>query len=322
MYVQEKGVFMRRRTLLSATATGSLLMATGVPTAAAATPQRLPGFRHGYATVNGVRLHYVDGGHGDPVVLLPGWPRTWWEFHKIMPALAANRRVIAVDLRGMGESAKPATGYDKKTMAADIAALIARLGLGRADVIGSDIGSMVAFSLAANHPDRVRRLVMIDVMHPQEGLNQLTLLPQPGQFHLWWFAFNQVAGVPEQLLAGRARVLVDHLCDLMLLDQDAVTDRDRAIYARAYDTAAAIRAGNGWYQAFAQDIADDRTYAPVTPPVLALVAPPNYDLVSTLLPTKAEHAEVVRIDGTGHYVVEEQPDAVLSHLAQRLPQPS
>lgn len=308
---------MRRRTLLGATAAGGLLAATGAPTAHA-TPARLPGFRHGHATVNGVRLHYVEGGHGDPIVLLPGWPRTWWEFHKIMPALAENRRVIAVDLRGMGDSAKPATGYDKKTMAADIAALIARLGLGRADVVGSDIGSMVAFSLAANHPDRVRRLVMIDVLHPHDGLDQLTLLPRPGQFHLWWFAFNQVQGVPEELLAGRARVLVDHLCETILVDQDAVTDRDRAIYASAYDTRDAIRAGNGWYRAFAQDIADDRTYAPVTPPVLALVAPPTHDLVAALLPTKAERAEVVRIEGTGHYVVEERPDAVLSHLAKRL----
>jgi pimeloyl-ACP methyl ester carboxylesterase len=112
--------------------------------------------RDGYATVNGVRLHYVEDGEGDPVVLLPGWPRTWWEFHKIMPKLAVTHRVIAVDLRGMGESAKPEGGYDKKTMAADIAALLHELGHDRADVVGSDIGAMVAFSLAANHPELVR----------------------------------------------------------------------------------------------------------------------------------------------------------------------
>lgn len=313
---------MRRRTLLGAGAAGGLVAATGgFAPAAGARPatgglaRSLPGgFRDGYATVNGVRLHYVAGGSGTPVVLLPGWPRTWWEFRKVMPALAAKHRVIAVDLRGMGDSAKPEGGYDKKTMAADIAALIRRLGHDRADVVGSDIGSMVAFSLAANHPDHVRKVVMVDVLHPDEVLNQLTLLPQPNTFHLWWFAFNQVRGLPEQLLAGRARALVDHLCELMLLDQDAVSDRDRAIFARAYDTPDAIRAGNGWYQTFGQDIADGRTYAPVTPPLLALAAAPNHDLVRELLPTKAVDVEVVRVDDTGHYVVEEQPRAVLAHL--------
>ncbi len=310
---------MRRRTVLGAgmgVAAGGFVAAPAV--AAPGRARSLPGFRDGYATVNGVRLHYVAGGSGAPLVLLPGWPRTWWEFHKIMPALARTRRVIAVDLRGMGDSAKPAGGYDKKSMAADISALIAKLGHDRADVLGSDIGSMVAFSLAANHPERVRKLVMIDVLHPSDVLDTLTLLPQPGVFHLWWFAFNQVAGLPEQLLAGRARLLVDHLCGLILREQDNVTDRDRRIYAAAYDTPDAIRAGNGWYQTFGQDIADDRTYAPVTSPLLALVSPENHDLVRQLLPTKATDAEIVRVDGTGHYVVEERPEAVVGHLTRFL----
>ncbi len=310
---------MRRRTVLTAAAAGGVLAATGVPTAQA-TPK---GFRSGYATVNGVRLHYVEGGRGAPVVLLPGWPRTWWEFHKIMPALAATHRVIAVDLRGMGGSAKPEGGYDKKTMAADIAALLRRLGHERADVVGSDIGAMVAFSLAANHPELVRTVTLLDVAHPEESWFQLPLLPQPGQtFHLWWFAFNQVRGLPERLLAGKARDLVDYLCDLMLVNQDAVTGRDREIYAAAYDTADAVRAGNGWYQTFAQDIADDRTYAPVTAPLLALANSGQYDYLRDLLPTKAVDPRVVLLENTGHYVVEEQPDAVLAHLAEHLTQPS
>jgi pimeloyl-ACP methyl ester carboxylesterase len=305
--------------VLTAAAAGGVLAATGVPTAQA-TPK---GFRSGYATVNGVRLHYVEGGRGAPVVLLPGWPRTWWEFHKIMPALAATHRVIAVDLRGMGGSAKPEGGYDKKTMAADIAALLRRLGHERADVVGSDIGAMVAFSLAANHPELVRTVTLLDVAHPEESWFQLPLLPQPGQtFHLWWFAFNQVRGLPERLLAGKARDLVDYLCDLMLVNQDAVTGRDREIYAAAYDTADAVRAGNGWYQTFAQDIADDRTYAPVTAPLLALANSGQYDYLRDLLPTKAVDPRVVLLENTGHYVVEEQPDAVLAHLAEHLTQPS
>jgi pimeloyl-ACP methyl ester carboxylesterase len=309
---------MQRRTVLKGAAAGGVLAATGVP-AAQATPRT----RSGYATVNGVRLHYVTAGSGDPVVLLPGWPRTWWEFHKIIPALAATHRVIAVDIRGMGDSAKPEGGYDKKTMAADIAALLGRLGHKKADIVGSDIGAMVAFSLAANHPGLVRTVTLLDVPHPEESWYQFPLLPQPGQpFHLWWFAFNQVHGLPERLLAGQARDLVDYLCDLILVNPDAVTGRDREIYAGAYNTRDAIRAGNGWYQAFGQDIADDRTYAPVTAPLLALANPVQYDYLSRLLPTKARNQRVIRIENTGHYLVEEQPAAVLLHLTEHLAQPS
>jgi pimeloyl-ACP methyl ester carboxylesterase len=307
---------MQRRTILGATAAGGLLAATGGLTAAVAEPRALPGdFRHGYANVNGVRLHYVAGGRGEPLFLLPGWPRTWWEFHKVMGDLARTHRVIVVELRGMGDSAKPEDGYDKKTMAADIAALARRLGHERIDVIGSDIGAMVAFSMAANHPDLVRKVALIDVAHPEVGMYDLTLLPKPGQpFHLWWFAFNQVRGLPEQLIAGRSRALVDYLCELILVDQDTVSDRDRDIYARAYNTPDAIRAGNGWYQTFGQDIVDDGTYAPVPMPLLALAGAGNYEYLRGLLPTKAVNSEVRLVENAGHYLVEEQPKVVLDHL--------
>lgn len=94
----------------------------------AALVRTLPGFESRFATVNGVRLHFVTGGNGDPVLLLPGWPETWWSYRKIMPELAKRYRVISVDIRGMGASDKPAGGYDKKTMAADIDALVRHLG--------------------------------------------------------------------------------------------------------------------------------------------------------------------------------------------------
>jgi pimeloyl-ACP methyl ester carboxylesterase len=108
----------------------------------------LPGdFRNGYGEVNGTRIHYVEGGKGTPVLLLPGWPQTWWEFHKIMPELAKRHRVIAVDLRGMGGSAKPGLGYDKKNMAKDIHELTQALGYKQVNIAGHDIGAMVAYSI-------------------------------------------------------------------------------------------------------------------------------------------------------------------------------
>src|SRR3712207_5820505 len=110
---------LNRRNLLSISAATAMLAATEQTASASQSPS-LPGFRSGYAKVNGIRMHYVTGGRGRPLVLVPGWPQTWWEFHKIMPALAKRYRVIAVDLRGQGGSDKPAGGYDKKTMARDI----------------------------------------------------------------------------------------------------------------------------------------------------------------------------------------------------------
>ena len=137
-------------------------------------------FRSRYADVNGTRIHYVEGGKGTPVLLLPGWPETWWQFHKIMPELAKHHHVIAVDLRGMGGSAKPESGYDKKNMAKDIHELTRVLGYKKVNIAGHDIGAMVAYSFAANYPDATLKISLIDVAHPEESLYTLSLLPPPG----------------------------------------------------------------------------------------------------------------------------------------------
>ncbi|GAA3436369.1 alpha/beta fold hydrolase [Kutzneria kofuensis] len=271
------------------------------------------GFRSEHADVNGTRLHYVIGGDGEPLVLLPGWPQTWWSYHKVMPKLAERHRVVAVDLRGMGGSAKPADGYDKKTMAADIGELVRHLGHDRVDVAGHDIGSMVAFSLAANHPDTVRKIAMLDVPHPSDSFHELRVL---GPGTLWWFAFNQLDTLPAQLLEGRARYLVDHMIDRIAVRRDAITDRDRAIYAAAYDTADAIRAGNRWYQAFERDIEDLRGYEKVTTPVLGLLAPWVREPVEAAITEAATDVRIREIPDSGHYLAEERPDAVVEELTR------
>ncbi|GAA2044136.1 alpha/beta hydrolase [Catenulispora yoronensis] len=299
----------------------SATAATPTPTSGVSDSQlarSLPGsFTSDYATVNGLRLHYVAGGQGAPLILLPGWPETWWEYRKVMPALAATHRVIAVDLRGMGGSDKPATGYDKKTLADDIYGLIRALGYDKADVAGHDIGSMVAFSLAANHPQAVRRIAMLDVLHPDPGYYQIPILPAPGApFYPWWFAFNQVQGLPEQLVVGRARFIVDWMFDHLLVNQNAVTPFDRAVYANAYNTADGIRGGNGWYQTFGQDIADLAAYGKLTVPVLGLVNSLFAPQMQATLPTQADDVRVVEVPDTGHYFVEEQPQAVIDQFRQ------
>ncbi|MGK5553778.1 alpha/beta fold hydrolase [Actinomadura kijaniata] len=284
------------------------------------------GFSSHLTEVDGIRLHHVQGGQGHPLVLLGGWPQTWWQFNKIMPALARDYRVIAVDLRGMGGSDKPETGYDKKTMARDVHELVRHLGHDRVHVAGHDIGAMVAQSMAANHPEAVAKLALLDVHHPDETLTGLTLLPQPDQHvdgdvtagsrtYLWWFAFNQLRGLPEKLLAGRERAWIDTLFDSMLLDPRSIGDRDRDLYARAYSSPDAIRAGNAWYQAFMQDIEDEKKHGPLTVPTLGLGGDhSNHSFLASVLPGKGPDVRVEAIKDSGHYLPEEQPEAVVRSL--------
>ena len=123
-------------------------------------------FSHNTASVNGIQMHYVIGGHGDPVVLLHGWPETWYAWHKVMPALAKNYTVIAPDLRGLGDSSKPLTGYDGKTTAEDIHQLVAKLGFKTIFLVGHDIGVLIAYPYAAAHPTEVKRLAVWEAPIP------------------------------------------------------------------------------------------------------------------------------------------------------------
>lgn len=284
----------------------------------AALVKSLPGFRNGYAEVNGVRLHYVAGGTGEPLVLLPGWPETWWTFHKIMPELAKQYTVIAVDLRGMGTSSRPADGYDKKTMAGDIHELVKSLGYDKATIVGHDIGSAVAFAYAENYPQATDKLVMMELPHPDDSLLTFPLLPAQGTFgdklgssrpYLWWFAFNQVKGLPEQVLAGHIRAEQDWIFKYFLLNEDAVTARDRAVYEQAYNSADAIRASNGWYQSFTQDIVDNRSYGKLDMPVLAMGGP-AYGWMKKVVGQKATNLTAVDVENSGHFIQEEQPEVV------------
>ncbi|RBQ14539.1 alpha/beta hydrolase [Spongiactinospora rosea] len=287
----------------------------------------LPGtFTSRHAEVNGVRLHYVEGGGGEPLLLLGGWPQTWWQWNKVMPDLARRYRVIAVDLRGMGGSGKPAGGYDKKTMAADIHALVRHLGLTTVNIAGHDIGAMVAYAHAANHPEATTKIALLDVAHPDESWSAMRLLPGPDQHvdsvieagarsYLWWFAFNQVRGLPEKLLEGRHRLLGDWLFDRQSDDPGFIDERSREVYARAYSTADAIRAGNGWYQTFNRDIEDERGYGRVTAPMLVLGGDrSNYANLRDTMPAKGTDVQVVKVADCGHYIPEERPQVVIDAL--------
>ncbi|WP_231590589.1 alpha/beta fold hydrolase [Hymenobacter terrenus] len=282
--------------------------------------KQFPGFRNQYATVNGVRLHYVEGGSGQPLICLPGWPQTWFSYHPIAAQLAQHHRVIIVDIRGMGSSDKPESGYDKKTMAHDIYELMQHLGLPKASLFGHDIGGMVAASFAFNYPDATEKLILADGGHPSAGMRYMSLLPAPGTFagkmdghqpYVWWMAFNQVKGLPERLLEGRFQHLLDYLFAYVMLDESKMSAFDRAVYAAAYNSADSIRAANAWYQTFEQDMADAQSYAQLTMPVLGIGSYVSYENIKMSLPSMAPNSQLVGILDSGHYMFEEKPEQVL-----------
>jgi pimeloyl-ACP methyl ester carboxylesterase len=207
--------------------------------------EKLKGFKNASITTpDGIRIHYVEGGQGEPLILLPGWPETWWEYHKIMPVLATHFHVIAVDIRGMGGSSKPQGGYDKKTMAKDIYALVSQRGFKKVNIAGHDIGAMVGFAFAANYPDAIQKLALLDAPHPNENTMKRPGLPAVGTFgakidedhpiYPWWFAFHQVKGLPEKLLAGRESIYINFLLDYLTKDSTSISEFDRKVYVANY----------------------------------------------------------------------------------------
>lgn len=280
-----------------------------------------PGFENKYATVNGITIHYVQGGQGKPLICLPGWPQTWYSLRSVALQLAEEYCIIIIDLRGMGSSEKPESGYDKKTMATDVQHLVTQLGFEKINILGHDIGGMVAMSFAFNFPELTEKLIVLDGSHPSEGMFQMPLIPAAGTFnekmdanmpYAWWMGFNQVKGLPEQLLEDRFYLLQEWLFNYVMIDDSKMTEFERAVYAQAYSDKESIRASNAWYQSFSQDIADAENYQKLTMPVLGIGSYISYNYMSYGLPLVASDIEVVGITDSGHYLFEEQPQKVLS----------
>ncbi len=287
--------------------------------------KELKGFKNGFAEVNGTRLHYVEGGQGTPVVLLPGWPQTWWAFHQIMPKLAEKHHVIAVDIRGMGSSDKPKSGYDKKNMARDIYELIKKLGYDRAHIVGHDIGSHMAYPFAAMYPEATISTTYLDVAGLPDYVRDIKLLPEKDtstpfreNFFIWWFAFHQVHDMPAELIEGRAHIYQKWFWDSLLFKQEALSERDRAVYAHAYNSKDAIRAGDGWYQSFPQDLEDNRKFPEkIDVPSLGIGGIGNGLLVD-FMKARIKTPQFKPLPDTGHYVAEEEPEKVGQYITEFL----
>jgi pimeloyl-ACP methyl ester carboxylesterase len=264
-------------------------------------------FSHRMASVNGIQMHYVIGGQGDPVVLLHGWPETWYAWRYVMPALAQNYTVIAPDLRGLGDSSKPPTGYDGKTVAEDIHQLVTQLGFNTIFLVGHDIGAWVAYPYAAEHPTEVEKLVVMEV--PPPGFFPPRPLP-------WWLYFHQTPNVPEALVEGKEMEYLSWFYQNLAYNPSAITQEDINEYVSRYSAPGGMRAGFEYYRAFPEDAIQNQNYSQtmLTMPVLALGAGyvPAFGGISNptavlAMQQLAENVQGIIVPNSGHFIAEEQP---------------
>lgn len=289
---------------------GSIFVAAATGTARAQAQPPLPqGFSSEFATVNGIRMHYVRGGSGEPLVLLHGFPQDWSMWAKVMPSLAERYTVIAPDLRGAGRSEAPPSGYDKATLARDIRGLVEQLQLPPINLVGHDIGLMVAYDYAASYPQDVRRLVLLEAPIPDESIFTFPALTANGP-GAWWFGFFTTPGMPETLIRGREYPFVAEFFRNSSATPGAISASDLTRYAQNLSEPARLNAYMGYFRAFPQDVARVRTLAatPLRMPILAMGA--EFSLGASVPTQVARYGTNVTplvIAGSGHWIPEEKP---------------
>ena len=270
-------------------------------------------FEHHSAQVNGVRLHYVTIGSGPAVMLLHGWPQTWFEWGHVMELLAADYTVIAPDIRGFGYSGKPAAGYDAATIVADLEALRDHLGLDELTVVGHDWGAVFAYSYAASHRESVKALGIIEMALPGVGVMEPAMVPVAGGNFLWHMGFQSVPDVPELLISGKERPYLRWFFEHFAYDPSAIGADELDEYVAAITQVGALRAGLAVYQDFYATGEQVATLArtPLTIPVRA------YGGQACLGPLTLQSVQVAApqaqggvIERCGHWAAEERPDFV------------
>jgi pimeloyl-ACP methyl ester carboxylesterase len=265
-----------------------------------------------FAKANGVRLYYLTAGEGDPIILLHGYAQNSHMWRPLISELAKTHTVIAPDLRGFGQSAKPALGYEKKTMAQDIHALASSLGLTRVGVVGHDIGLMVAYAYAAQYPTEVERIALMDAFLPGIGdTTNLFLLRD-----LWHFHF--FGETPLKLVKGRERTYFEHFWnDFAANPKKSVSEADRRFYAKAYAQPGAMKAGFEVFRAFDQDAKDFAALArrKLKMPMLVLTGErASGEFLIQQGRMVADNVEGVIVKGSGHWLMDEAREQVVPRL--------
>lgn len=268
--------------------------------------QNLPGFSHGTVTVDGGVLHYVRGGSGPPLVLLHGWPQTWWEWAKVMPSLAQNYTVIAFDLPGVGDSSIPTGGYDKLATAKRIREGVRKLGYTQVSILSHDTGALVAYPYAREYPSEVVKLAALETPLSGFGLENFYGV----SFHL---GLNQTASpVPEKLIDDED---VSTYLGWVFSGAHHPDRIDQQAFFTAYANPARRSAGYEYYRAFATDIANNQANAHkrLPMPVLAMGAEFAFGpLVANSFSQVGDDVRSVVAPDSGHWIAEENPNFLIS----------
>lgn len=294
----------------------TLLLALCVSLPAAAQPKPFPsGFRKQDIKTDGAVIHVRVGGSGPAVVLIHGFGDTGDMWVPLAAALVKDHTVVVPDLRGMGLSSHPETGYEKKTQAADIRAVLNELKIDNADIVGHDIGTMVAYAYAARYPDKTTRLVVMDA--PVPGVppwEQIVRSPQ-----LWHFSFGGKDA--ERLVAGRERIYLDRFWNEFAGDPSKIDEATRKYYTKFYAKPGAMRAAFAQFLAIPKD-ADDNAKSiatKLTMPVLAVGGAKSFGAnEAAVMRNAATNVTELVVPDAGHWLMEEQPEATVKAVVDFL----
>ncbi|MGO4389574.1 alpha/beta fold hydrolase [Microvirga sp. 2YAF29] len=259
-------------------------------------------------TTNGATIHVRVGGTGPAVILLHGYGETGDMWAPLAQDLVRDHTVVVPDLRGLGLSSKPEAGFDKKTQAGDVAGVLDALKIDRADLVTHDIGNMVGYAFAVQHPERVRRFVLIDAPVPGIGPWE-EILKNP---LLWHFRF----GGPdmERLVAGRERIYLDRFWNEFSATPSRFTEAAREHYAKLYALPGATHSGFAQFAAFDQDAVDNKAFlaakGKLEMPVLAIGGEKSFGpMMATVMRFAASDVTEGTIPDSGHWIMEDNPTA-------------
>jgi pimeloyl-ACP methyl ester carboxylesterase len=299
---------------------------TGLPTpegpgSVSGAPQLPAGFTDTfssrYVDTGELRMHAVTGGEGPPLLLVHGWPQSWYQWRMLMPALAQDFQVVAVDQRGIGLSDKPPGGYDTATLASDLVALMEVLGHQRFALVGFDTGMVISYALAADHPDRLERLVVGEAPLPGVSPPVPLILPPQLNDRLWHIAFNQLEQVNEQLVTGREAIFfgAEYAASA---GTNKLPDETVSYYVdRLAADPEALHGSFQLYRAFPTTIAQNqqRKTRRLTLPVLAVGgAESSGAMVADTMQLVADDVQTLVVPGCGHWVAEQAPEELLAAL--------
>jgi len=258
---------------------------------------------------NGTQIYVRAGGEGSAVLLLHGYGETGDMWAPLAARLARNHKVIVPDLRGLGLSSRPVGGYDKKTQAEDMAGVLDKLKIDKVDLVTHDIGNMVGYAFAAQHPDRVRKFVIIDA--PLPGIGPWDDIVR--SHALWHFSFYGPDA--ERLVKGRERIYLDRFWNEFSADPKKFDEASRKHYAQLYAAAGAMHAGFEQFKAFDQDAADNKAFVAkgmLSMPVLAIGGEKSFGpMMGTVMRAAATNVQTAVVPNSGHWVMEENPEATM-----------